>query len=212
MDVTPDKHAYRCFPVTQANMVGWYLYPEKDVRFIWNGINDTSSDNVTILEGQEFTYTGRGQSSVSFMTGLIFRTEQNISMLTINPVNYFNDDFETMSSLISTSFYDNDYPIAIKARVPNKEIVIKAGQPIATIIPISLTELDDTAIQMHNYSDPGNVRQQMHKSYGDAAQVLNSQGQWTDWYRNAVNEKGETIGVHETKALRLSVKDNRANQ
>lgn len=212
MDVTPDKHAYRCFPVTQANMVGWYLYPEKDIKFIWNGINDTSSDNVTILEGQEFTYTGRGQSSVSFMTGLIFRTEQNISMLTINPVNYFNEDFETMSSLISTSFYDNDYPLAIKARVPNKEIIIKAGQPIATIIPISLTELDDTAIQMYDYSDPENIRQQMHKSYGDAAQVLNSQGQWTDWYRNAINEKGETIGTHETKALRLSVKDNRLSQ
>jgi hypothetical protein len=209
MDVTPEKHAYRCFPVTQANMIGWYLYAEKDIRFVWNGINNTSSENVTILEGQEFTYTGRGQSSVSFMTGLIFRTEQNISFLTINPVNYFNEDFETMSSLISTSFYDNDYPLAIKAKIANKEILIKAGDPIATIIPISLNSINETCINIYEYQDPGNIRQMAHKSYGEAAQVVNSKGEWTDWYRDAVNEKGESLGQHETKAIRLSVKDNR---
>jgi hypothetical protein len=209
MDATPEKHAYRCFPVTQANMVGWYLYAERDIRFIWNGINDTSSDNVKILEGQEFCYTGRGQSSVSFMTGLVFRTEQDLSFLTINPVNYFNEDFETLSSLISTSFYDNDFPLAIKARSANKEILIKAGQPLATILPISLTALDNTSIEVYNYQDPGNARQNAHKAYGDAAQVVNQRGEWTDWYRDAVNEKGESVGKHETKVLRLSVKDNR---
>lgn len=208
MDVTPEKHAYRCFPVTQANMVGWNLSCTKDIRFIWNGINDTSSENVKVLEGEEFTYTGRGQSTVSFMTGLIFRTDENVSMLTINPVNYFNEDFETMSSLISTSFFDNDYPLAIKARVPNKEILIKAGQPLATIIPISLTSLDNTTIEIYNYSDPGNQRQMKHQAYGDAAQEINKTGGWTDWYRDAVNEKGESIGNHETKVLRLGVKDN----
>jgi hypothetical protein len=212
MDVTPEKHAYRCFPVTQANMVGWNLFCEEDIKFIWNGINDTSGENVKILEGSEFAYTGRGQSTISFMTGLVFRTDQNISMLTINPVNYFNEDFETMSSLISTSFYDNDYPLAIKARVPNKEIIIKAGQPIATIIPISLTSLDNTCIEMYEYSDPDNARQKAHQSYGEASQEVNKSGKWTDWYRDAINEKGESLGQHETKVLRLSVKDNRSNK
>jgi len=212
MDVTPEKHAYRCFPVTQANMVGWNLFCEEDITFIWNGINDTSGENVKILSGQNFVYTGRGQSTISFMTGLVFRTEQNISMLTINPVNYFNEDFETMSSLISTSFYDNDYPLAIKARVPNKEITIKAGTPVATIIPVSLTMLDNTSIEVYDYADPGSLRQKAHQSYGEAAQEVNKSGKWTDWYRDAVNEKGESIGQHETKVLRLSVKDNRKYQ
>ena len=45
-------------------------------------------------------------------------------------------------------------------------------------------------------------------SYGEAAQVINSSGKWTDWYRDAVNEKGESLGSHEVKALKLSVKDN----
>jgi len=209
MDVTPEKHAYRCFPVTQANMIGWYLSCEKDIVFTWNGVTDTSSETVKILEGSDFSYTGRGQATISINTGLVFKTDENISMFVINPVNYFNDDFETMSSLVSTSFYNNPLPLAIKARTANKEIVIKAGTPLATLVPISLTALDNTSIKMISYSDPGREREKANIAYGEAAQVINQAGQWTDWYREAVNEKNESIGKHETKALKLSVNDTR---
>jgi hypothetical protein len=209
MDATPEKHAYRCFPVTQANMVGWNLSCDEDIVFTWNGITDTSNETVKILKGNNFSYTGRGQATISINTGLIFKTDQEVSMFVINPVNYFSEDFETMSSLISTSFYGNPLPLAIKARAANKEVVIKAGTPIATIIPISLTALDNTTIEIVSYSDPGRARENANRSYGEAAQVVNTSGQWTDWYREAVNEKGESIGQHETKTLRLGINDKR---
>lgn len=209
MDVTPEKHAYRCFPVTQANMIGWNLSCDEDIVFTWNGITDTSSETVKILKGNDFSYTGRGQATISINTGLVFKTDQNVSMFTINPVNYFNEDFETMSSLVSTSFYQNPLPLAIKARAANKEIIIKAGTPIATIIPISLTALDNTEISIIDYKDINREREKANRAYGEAAQVVNTSGQWTDWYREAVNEKGESIGQHETKTLRLSVNDKR---
>jgi hypothetical protein len=212
MDVTPEKHAYRCFPVTQANMVGWNLFCDKDIEFVWNGVTDTSADNVKIISGEDFTYTGRGQSTVSINTGLTFRTDENISLFTINPVNYFNDDFETMSSVISTSWLDVSLPLAIKARAANKNVLIKAGTPLATIIPISLTQMDNTSINIIDYTDVDNKRQEAHRSYGEASQEINKTGQWTDWYRDAVNEKGESLGKHETKVLHLSVTDKRENK
>jgi hypothetical protein len=208
MDNTSEGHAYRCFPVTQSNVVGWSLSSTKDIEFIWDGINDQTQDHIEILSAPEGSYAGRGQSSISFHTGLIFRTDENVSMLTINPVNYFNDDFETMSSLISTSFYDNPLPLAIKAKSSNKKITISAGTPLATIIPISLSDLNNSNITMYDYSDIDRKREKSNISYGEAAQVINSSGQWTDWYRNAVNENGETLGSHEVKTLKLSVTDN----
>jgi len=208
MDATSEKHAYRCFPVTQSNVIGWNIFCTTDVEFIWNGINDQTSDHIEILQSPPGSYGGRGQSSISFQTGLVFRTDQNISMLTINPVNYFNNEFETMSSLISTSFHDNPLPLAIKAKLANKNILIKAGSPLATIIPISLSELNNTCIEIINYKDTDNKRNKANQSYGEAAQKINSAGEWTDWYRDAVNEKGESLGSHEVKVLKLSVKDN----
>lgn len=211
MDVTSEKHAYRCFPVTQANVVGWSLSCQQDIEFLWDGINDQTADHVQIYN-PENAYSGRGQSSISLSTGLVFRTDQDVSILTINPVNYFNQDFETMSNLMTTSFYDNPLPLAIKARKANERVVIKAGTPIATIIPISLTKLNNTTIEIVEYQDPDRKRFNANMSYGEAAQVVNKSGQWTDWYRDAVNENGESLGMHEAKVLRLSVKDNTINK
>lgn len=209
MDQTQEKHAYKCFPVTQANMIGWNLSFSEDISFIWNGINDTSSENINIIEGKAFSYSGRGQSTVSFITGITFRSQEKISLLTINPVNYFNDKFETVSSLISTSWYDSPFPLAIKAREANKEITIKAGEIVATIVPVSLSSMDNTSIDIFNYLDPERKRQKAQKNYGNAAQKINKSGEWTNWYRDAINEKGENLGEHETKALRLYVTDHR---
>jgi hypothetical protein len=207
MDETPQGHAYRCHPVTSANVIGWSISSPVDIKFIWNGVNDTSGDNVTILEGKEYVYTGRGQSTVSFNTGFILRTDEKTSVLTITPQNYFNEDVEVMSSLISTSFLNTDFPLAIKCKVANKEITIKAGSPIATIIPISLTSLKDESVEIVNFVHTQEYSDALN-SYGKAAQEVNQSGEWTDWYRNAVNEKGESIGSHEVKNLKLNVIDN----
>jgi hypothetical protein len=207
MDATSEGHAYRCFPVTQANVVGWNLSCIEDVSFEWNGVNNETQDTVTIF-GPPGAYSGRGQSSISLHTGLHFRTDKEVSLITINPVNYFSNEFETMSSLISTSFYDNPLPLALKAKVANRIVTIKAGTPLATIIPISLTNLNNSVIEINKYADPQRKRENANKSYGEAAQVVNSSGQWTDWYRNAVNEKDESLGNHEVKTLKLGVKDN----
>ena len=206
MDATSENHAYRCFPVTQSNVIGWSLSCSQDIEFIWDGVNDQTPDRVQVFS-PEGAYSGRGQSSISLNTGLVFRTDELVSIFTINPVNYFSDEFETMASLISTSFYDNPLPLAIKAKIANKRVVIKAGTPVATIIPISLSSLNGTNIEIVEYQDPGSKRLNANMSYGEAAQKVNSAGKWTDWYRDAVNEKEEPLGSHEVKALKLGVID-----
>jgi hypothetical protein len=206
MDATSENHAYRCFPVTQSNVIGWSLSCLEDIDFIWDGVTDQTPDRVQIFS-PEGAYSGRGQSSISLNTGLIFRTDPDVSIFTINPVNYFSDEFETMSSLISTSFYDNPLPLAIKAKLANKRVVIKAGTPVATIIPISLSKLNGTTIEIVEYQDLDRKREYANMSYGVAAQKINTAGKWTDWYRDAVNEKEETLGSHEVKTLKLGVLD-----
>lgn len=206
MDVTSEGHAYRCFPVTQSNVIGWSLSCVEDIEFIWDGVNDQTPDRVEIFSPAG-AYTGRGQSSISLNTGLVFRTDEYVSIFTINPVNYFSNEFETMSSLMSTSFYDNPLPLAIKAKVANKRVVIKAGTPVATIIPISLSNLNGTNIEIVEYKDDDKKRLNANISYGNAAQEINKLGKWTDWYRDAVNENKESQGSHEVKILKLGVID-----
>jgi hypothetical protein len=122
----------------------------------------------------------------------------------MTPPNYFYKGFEVINSLISTSFYRNELPLAIQARVANEEIFIPAGSPIATILPISLTSLKDQFVEVSNFEmTPEYAKSQ--QSYGEASYEHTKTGQWTDWYRDAINEKGEKIGEHEVKNLRLRV-------
>jgi len=206
MDNTSEKHAYRCFPITQANIIGWNIKCKEDIEFEWDGINDQTNLHVKIFSPRN-AYAGRGQSSISLDTGLVFRTNKDVSVWTINPVNYFSEDFETMSNLISTSFYNNPLPLAIKAKKANQRVIIKAGTPIATIFPISLTNLNNSIINIFDYKDEDKSREKANILYGDAAQVINQSGGWTDWYRDAINEKKESLGSHEVKTLKLYVKD-----
>lgn len=207
MDATPEKHAYHCYPVTMANTIGWYLSCPEDIAFIWNGVIDTTDQTVKVTKGADWCYTGRGQASVSFKTGLLFRSNQNTSLLAMTPPNYFYKGFEVINSLISTSFYRNELPLAIQARIPNEEIIIPAGSPIATILPISLTSLKDQFIELNDF-EMTNEYINSQKAYGDASYEYTKNGNWTDWYRDAVNEKGEKIGEHEVKNLRLRVIEN----
>lgn len=202
---TFERHAYHCFPVTTANTIGWYLSSKFRIVFEWDGTYpDPKGEHLNIIDGQDYCHTRRGNLTLSIHTGLKFESDQNISLWTINPVNYFNKDWEVMSSLISTSFYNHELPLAIRVTSPNKKIIIEPGQPIATIVPISLSVLKNESIDIYDW----NITEEYTKSnqeYGDAAAEKNMKGIWTDWYRDAVNHKGEKIGEHEAKALKLQV-------
>lgn len=207
MDQTFDKHAYHCFPVSTANTLGYQLSFPKDISFIWNG-DYGQGNKVDVLEGNEYVYTGRENGTLSFHTNLVFSTDEDYSIFMYTPPNYFRKEFETISTVISTSFYKNELPVAIRIKEPNVKITIKAGEPFVSLIPLSLSNLDK--IEMNVFKGTY-TQDRIDKiiSYGNASQEINKVGKWTDWYRQAVNEKGESEGSHEVKNLKLII--NRSN-
>jgi hypothetical protein len=203
MDNTADKHAYMCFPLTLTNGLGWGISFDKDIRAIWDGIEDTSPEHVTILEGSDIAYTGRAHASLSFRTGLVIRTDENTSILTMPVPNQFIRGIQTFTTIMSTSFYPGDIPIAIKITEPNQEIFIPAGTPVAAILPISVAGLqNDFEMKITEGPMPPEYWEEMRK-YGEAAEAKNSVGDWSRMYRDAVTYDGSSMGKHETKNIKL---------
>jgi hypothetical protein len=203
MDNTAEKHAYMCFPLTLTNGLGWGISFNQDIRAVWDGIEDTNPDHVTILEGSDIVYTGRAHGSLSFVTGLIIKTDENTSILTMPVPNQFIRGMQTFTTIMSTSFYPSDIPIAIKITEPNQEIFIPAGTPVAAILPISLSGLqNDFEMRITEGPMPPEYQEEL-KKYGDAAQAKNSIGEWSKMYRDAVTYDGSSVGKHETKNIKL---------
>jgi hypothetical protein len=207
MDQTADAHAYKCFPVSQANTFGWSISFTEDIEFIWDGISDPSPDHVKVLKDPGgICSTARGNGTISFYTGLFIETEENMSVVSIVPPNYFIDGAIPFTSVISTSFFDEAFPAAWKITRANEKITIPAGTPIITLIPISLGSLAEIEFDLYD-KEFTHEKSEATEKRNEAWRKISEAGGFTNFYRDAVDYEGNSIGKHETKALRLKVND-----
>ena len=207
MNNTENKHAYKCFPISQANTIGWSISFNEDIEFIWDGISDTTPNHIEILKSPfNVCSTSRGNATISFYTGLFLETDENTSILSIVPPNYFIEGATPFTSIMSTSFYDEALPVAWKVTRANEKIIIPARTPIITIIPISLGKLSDIEIDLYDKNFTIE-RQEDIKKRNEEWKKISDSGGFTNFYRDAVNYKGESIGNHEKKSLYLKVND-----
>lgn len=203
MDETYNKHAYSCFPVTLTNRLGWGLSFPEDISFIWDGISDASDKHIKLLSGGKHTALQRGNATISFDSNLKFKTDSNLSLLVMPPSNYFVNGATCFTTIISTSFFDGPIPIVYRVTEPNKVITIKANDPICTILPISLTELQDSEIIFKKNDKQVSPVDSLNEI--KARKEIYARGEWTHFYKDAVNWKGEKVGDHEVKSIRLNV-------
>jgi len=204
MDNTFDAHAYKCFPVGLTNQLGWGISFPEDITFIWDGISDSSPEHVTILSGEKYAYPGRANGTISFNTGLMFKTEGEVSLLSMPVPNVFFDGATPFTTLISTSFFFGELPVAWMITKPNEVLTIKAGTPIISIVPIDLNSIQNSEIVI---DDMRNLPQPKFDSneYSNVIYDLNRLGQWSNFYRDAVDHLKNSIGSHQVKAIRLKI-------
>lgn len=206
MDETWEAHAYKCFPVSLANGLGWYLSFPEDIVFIWDGISDSTADHVKILKGEKYAYPERGNATISFNTGIMFRSDEDVTLFHMPVPNYLRDGVQPFSTLISTSFFNGDIPCAWRITRPNVEITIKAGTPVIALVPINLEAIQNSSIvfeDMKKFDSRGFDS----NGYSIALGKLNREAKWSNFYRDAVDHLGRKLGKHQVKAIRLSVKD-----
>jgi len=206
MDETLNAHAYKCFPVSLANTIGWSISFLDDIEFIWDGISDTTPDHVTILKdpGHVCT-TQRANGTVSFYSGFFFESDENMSMLQIVPPNFFVDGATPFTTIISTSVLKEAIPIAWKITRPNTVIKIPAGMPVATFIPMSLKEYQGIDLEIKD-----KVFTHDQKKVDERLKVwdeISKRGDFTNFYRDAVDYDGTSMGNHELKSLKLKIND-----
>ncbi len=210
MERTYDRHAYNCFPVTLTNGLGWGISFPEEISFVWDGVESTSGEHVKVLSGHKYVYTERANSTISFKTGIVFRTDQNLSLLQMPVPNLFVEGTQAFTILMSTSFWSGELPCAWRITKPNSIITIPANQPVISVLPISLTDLNNSEIILKNEQDfDKEIKNINNENYSKKVAEINSQGKWSNFYRDATNSEGESIGNHEIKAIRLKVIDDK---
>jgi hypothetical protein len=196
-------YPYKCFPLSTVNKFGYGVCFKNDISFIWDGTVDPDNSGVTILSGEQHCYLGRNSGTVSFSTGIMFKTDENVSLYTFPVPNKIYEDVQCLSSLLSTSFFTGVSHVVWKINTPNKVITIKAGTPVAAIIPISVSEIQGSVIEFSNEKIEDLKLIHAGESYIKKMQESDDK---TDFYKRATDENGLTIGKHEVKNINLFVK------
>lgn len=206
MDSTFEKHAYRCFPISLANPLGWtFSYPE-DISFKWDGNPGSDAGHVEILSGERYASPHRNNATISFHSGLTFMSEQNISLLLMPVPNQFIEGVQGFTNIISTSVLKAPLPYAWKITKANEVITIPAHTPIVSIVPISLNDIQSTEVNLHDAKFDQSYYEEI-REYGEASAEISMQGEWTNFYRDAVDHRGNKMGEHESKSIRLILND-----
>lgn len=201
-----DPSTYSCYPLTQANTFGYGVYFDEDISFIWNGDKSTAAQGIC---GKDNIWSdaGRGEGTVSFITNLVFRSEENISLLTMPVPNEPLEEATILSTILSTSFFTGELSIVwrINPNFINKEIFIPAGKSIGCILPISLQEFQNSNIKILNEPFP---YPKIHdrQEYVDALHdSVRETGQKLRLYKKGLDEHGNVIGKHEVSNIVLNV-------
>jgi hypothetical protein len=202
---TQHGYAYSCFPIVLANTMGYEIYFEEDIEFIWNGKKEPNSTKV--IKGKDICYFDRGFATVGLVTNLVFKSNENTSLLCTPIPNQFIDGLSGYSAIMSTSFFGGALHIVLRITEPNKKILIKAGTPIGCILPISISDINNSVINVFEKLDPDlDIGVHSSPGYNEAlskeAEVL---GRTVGWYQKAVDQNNNKIGKHEIKKFNFSV-------
>jgi hypothetical protein len=184
-----------------ANTLGYGIYFDHDISFIWDGERMNGARGVI---GADSIWVGRGEGTVTFITNLIFRTDENTSVITLPVPNESIEGTQVLSTVLSTSVFTGTFSVVWKIDTPNKEYFIPAGTNIACILPISLGSIQDSVITFKD-SPATFERVQDSFEYITYLKGLNAEGIRPKMYKKGINHKGEVIGKHEVDSINLNV-------
>lgn len=197
-------YAYNCFPVTIANKLGWGVSFNEDISFVWNGKSVQGLDSgIEILEGERNCYFDRGGGVIGFKTGIVFETSPGVEILTTPVPNQVIDGAQCLTTILNTSMYTGALHIAWRITRPDHIIKISAGTPVGAILPIVPSSIQDSKIIFKEKMSKPVVHGQ------DYVEALTKYGfdnkKTANWYREAIDENGNSIGKHDVKNFKFHV-------
>lgn len=195
MDETYKKHAYKCMPMSAANVNGWELVLQQDVVVEWDGTNIPPK----VLEGEFLN--GRAVvipsiiGIISFATGWAINTENGYDTWVTGSPNYFVDGAVPLSATIPSYWWPDEFNMNWKITKINEPVVFKAGEPFMffNIYPNNL--LTNVEFEIENLWEKTELMKS-RQSYGDAKmkKVQEEPWTWMNGIRTGLDENGNRIG------------------
>lgn len=142
MDQTPGAFAYRCLPLTMANMHGWEIRCPVDVTATWDGAVGSDAMTVTGASVDAARITSHfGSGILTFTLDLIFRTPPGTQIWLTGPPNRIKDGIQPLTGLIETDWMPYPFTMNWKFTRPGS-VSFTVDEPIAFFFPLQMADIE----------------------------------------------------------------------
>jgi Family of unknown function (DUF6065) len=149
MDGFPDRHPYRCLPLSIANAHGWEVLCPIPIEIEWNGgpaVEDLTIRPLKALSGgrpvDHFCRSNFSRGIVTFHLDYIFRTDSGWDLLATGPFNHPKENAYPLTGIIEADWLP--YPFTMNWQVlrPGR-VMFEEDEPFCFIFPIKKQALLD---------------------------------------------------------------------
>jgi hypothetical protein len=173
MDDFPDRHAYRCLPLSIANAFGWEVLCPIPLEIRWNGgmtVEDIQVIDLKELPGgapvEHFCRSNFSRGIITFHLDYVIETEPGWGILATGP---FNDPKPTAAPL--TGVIESDwlpYPFTMNWQLTEPGITrFEEGESFCFFFPVPRRVLPETELQIDRLADDPEL-QARHNQFRDA--------------------------------------------
>lgn len=226
MDAFPDRHAYRCLPLSIANGFGWEALCPVPIEIEWNG--GPKSDDLTVralkpLDGgrsiSHFAKSNFSRGIVTFHLDYIFRTDPGWDLLATGPFNDPKDNAIPLTGVMESDWLP--YPFTMNWQIMRPGLVrFEEGEPFCSIFPVQKSVLVDCQPEIFSISDNEELVRQ-HEAFRteresfmaklNARDPATIKQAWQKHYFVGRHPDGERVDQHVNKLRLKEVIDRRGN-
>ncbi len=165
MDDFPDRHAYRCLPLSIANAHAWDLLCPFGVEITWNGgmagsdITIRATEDIAPMTANHFCVSNFTRGIVTFHTDFIFVTGEKWNLFTSGAANAFKDGVQPLTGIIETSWLP--YPFTMNYQLTRPGTFrFERDEPFCSVMPIPRDYLQDITPQVIDINDNPALQEQ----------------------------------------------------
>ena len=146
MDAFPDRHPYRCLPLTMANSTGWEILCPMDIKITWNGgprkedISFKTTGDPNAIASFADSHFMRG--IVTFHTGHLFRTPPGWGVWATGAPNWPRDGIAPLTGLVETDWLPFPFTMNWAMTRPG-EVIFRKGEPFCFITLMEHKKLEE---------------------------------------------------------------------
>jgi hypothetical protein len=172
MDDFPDRHAYRCLPLSIANAHGWDVLCPVPIEIEWNGGPETRDLVIRALKPlpggrplEHFCRSNFSRGVATFHVDYLFQTDPEWDLLTSGPFNHPKNNAAPLTGIIETDWLP--YPFTMNWQVLSKGIVrFEEDEPFCFLFPVKKQALLDCQPEIRRLSDNPELNQK-HIAFRD---------------------------------------------